>query len=59
MSSKQYFENTAMKAPKGDSQIVRVDMEEQQIGGRKAHLPGQMKSEVLSISHVPNEGSKV
>jgi hypothetical protein len=58
MSSNQYFENTAMKAPTGDSQIVRVDMEEQQIGGRKSHLPGQMKSDVLSIGHVPNMGSK-
>lgn len=54
----QYFENTASKAPKSDSQITRVDMEEQQIGGRKSHLPGQMKSQVLSINHVPNAGSK-
>lgn len=55
----EVFENTASKAPKSDSQIVRVDMEQQDIGGRKSHLPGQMKSSVLSINHVPNAGSKV
>jgi hypothetical protein len=55
----EYFENSASKAPKSDPQIVRVDMEEQQIGGRKAHLPGQEKSDALSITHVPNAGSKV
>ena len=53
-----YFENSASKAPKSDPQIVRVDMEHQEIGGRKSALPGQMKSSVLSINHVPNMGSK-
>lgn len=58
MAANEYFENTASKAPKSDPQIVRVDMEQQEIGGRKSHLPGQMKSDALSISHVPNMGSK-
>ena len=55
----EYFENSATKVPKSDPQIVRVDMEEQQIGGRKAHLPGQEKSDAMSITHVPNAGSKI
>jgi hypothetical protein len=54
-----YFQNSATKAPKSDPQITRIDMEQQEIGGRKSHLPGQMKSPVLSINHVPNAGSKV
>ncbi len=55
----EYFENSASKAPKNDPQIVRVDMEQQEIGGRKSHLPGLEKSDALSITHVPNAGSKV
>lgn len=55
----EFFENTASKAPKSDPQIVRVDMEQQEIGGRKSHLPGMDKSSVLQINHVPNMGSKV
>lgn len=43
---------------KADDQIVRVNMEELEIGGRKSHLPGMMKSDKMSISHVPNAGSK-
>lgn len=42
---------------KADDQIVRVSMEELEIGGRKSALPGQMKSDKMSISHVPNAGS--
>jgi hypothetical protein len=52
------FREPASNIPKSDPQIVRVDMEEQQIGGRKSHLPSQMKSDSMSISHVPNAGSK-
>ena len=55
----EYCENSASKAPKSDPQIVRVDMEQQEIGGRKSALPGQEKSDALSITHVPNAGSKV
>lgn len=46
------FKNDTKKMPKSDPQIVRVDMEQIDIGGRKSHLPGQDKSEKLSISHV-------
>lgn len=43
---------------KADDQIVRVNMEELEIGGRKSHLPGQMKSDKMTVQHVPNAGSK-
>lgn len=43
---------------KADDQIVRVDMEQQELGGRKSHLPNQQKSDKMSVSHVPNAGSK-
>ena len=52
------FQDNTKKMPKSDDQIVRVDMEQQDIGGRKAHLPGQMKSSDMTIAHVPNAGSK-
>lgn len=42
---------------KADDQIVRVNMEELEIGGRKSHLPGQSKSEKMTIEHVPNAGT--
>ena len=49
------FQNSAKSIPmKEDDQTVRVDMEELQIGGRKSHLPGTMKSAKMGISHVPN-----
>ena len=52
------FQNPAKTVPmKADDQIVRVDLEKSDIGGRKSHLPGQSKSESMSISHVPNAGS--
>lgn len=54
---KELFELNQSQLPKSDRQIVRVDMEEEQIGGRKSHLPGQNKSDVLSVSHVPNAGT--
>jgi hypothetical protein len=52
------FQNPSKAVPmKADDQIVRVDLDELQIQGRKSHLPSQMKEEKLSISHVPNAGS--
>jgi len=50
------FQNNTKVLPKSDPQIVRVDMEQADIGGRKSALPGQSKSDKLSISHVPNAG---
>lgn len=51
------FQNNTKSMPKSDPQIVRVDMDQADIGGRKSSLPGQDRSDVLSVSHVPNAGS--
>jgi len=57
MSNVNIFQNSAKSIPTGDEQIVRVDMEQIDIGGRKSHLPGQQKSPQMTLSHVPNAGS--
>jgi hypothetical protein len=51
------FQNSAKSIPKSDEQIVRVDMEQIDIGGRKSHLPGQSKADSMTLQHVPNAGS--
>lgn len=51
------FHEPAKTIPTSDKQIVRVNMEELEIGGRKSHLPGEGKSGELPISHVPNSGT--
>ena len=51
------FSNPTKSIPTSDEQIVRVGMEQDDIQGRKSHLPAQMKSGALTISHVPNAGS--
>jgi hypothetical protein len=51
------FKNSTMSIPKSDPQIVRVDMEQLDIGGRKSHLPSEGKSSVMSITHTPNGGT--
>lgn len=58
MSNMNIFQNSAKTLPKSDEQIIRVDMEQIDIGGRKSHLPAQDKSGALTLSHVPNTGSK-
>ena len=50
------FRNPVKSIPTSDEQIVRVDMDKSDIGGRKSHLPAQSKSDVLPINHVPNSG---
>lgn len=57
MSNVNIFQNNAKTIPKSDPQIIRVSMEEIEIGGRKSHLPAQEKSDVLALQHVPNAGS--
>ncbi len=52
------FHNTAKSIPTSDEQIVRVSMEQIDIGGRKSHLPSQQQNSA-SISHVPNAGSNI
>jgi hypothetical protein len=51
------FRNPVKSIPTSDEQIVRVNMESDDIQGRKSHLPAQEKSGALTISHVPNSGS--
>ena len=60
MSNVNIFQNGAKSVPmKADEQIVRVDMEQIDIGGRKSHLPSQEKSDKLTVSHVPNSGTTI
>jgi len=51
------FQNPAKAIPKSDEQIVRVDMETQEIGGRKVALPTEGKSGKMAVGHVPNAGT--
>ena len=57
MSNVNIFQNNAKSVPEKDEQIIRIDMTKSDIGGRKSHLPSQMKSEKMGISHVPNASS--
>lgn len=50
------FQDNTKSVPTSDAQIVRVDMEQLDIGGRKSHLPSQGKSDQMSISHVAGSG---
>lgn len=59
MANVNLFQNPAMSVPKSDEQIIRVDMETLDIGGRKSHLPATEKSGAMGISHVPNAGSGI
>jgi hypothetical protein len=59
MSNVNIFQNSAKTVPTSDDQIIRVPMDEIEIGGRKDHLPAAMKSDKLGLSHVPNSGSTV
>lgn len=46
------FSNGDKSIPKQDSQIVRIDMTQQEIGGRKDHLPAQEKDSRMAVKHV-------
>jgi len=59
MANVNIYQNPAKSIPTSDEQIVRVNMEQIDIGGRKSHLPSQNKSSVLPINHVPNAGTTV
>lgn len=51
------FQDPTKTIPKGnDSQIVRVPMDQLDVGGRKSHLPNSQKSGDMAISHVANRG---
>jgi hypothetical protein len=51
------FQDSTKTVPTSDAQIVRVGMEEIEIGGRKSRLPAKQMSPSMTISHVPNAGS--
>lgn len=53
------FKNPTKSIPTSDEQIIRVDMEQDDIQGRKSHLPAQFVSPELPLSHVPNAGSGI
>ena len=55
MSNLNIFHNQTKSLPTSDEQIVRVSMDEIEIGGRKSALPGAAKSSVLAVSHIPNK----
>ena len=38
------FQNAAKSIPESDEQIVRVPLDQADIGGRKSHMPAQQKS---------------
>ena len=59
MSNVNIFQNNAKSIPTSDEQIVRVNMEQIDIQGRKSHLPAQQSSPAMTISHVPNAGSAI
>lgn len=55
MAVSNIYENSTKSLPKQDSQIIRVSMEQNEIAGRKDHLPAQNKSSILPIKHVTGE----
>lgn len=59
MSNVNIFKNSASSIPTSDNQIVRVSMDEIEIGGRKSMLPTTQKSPEMSINHVPNAGTAI
>lgn len=50
------FKDSTKSVPTSDPQIVRVDMEQQDIGGRKSHLPKSSTSPDMAITHIPSAG---
>lgn len=52
------FYNSTKSLPKTpDAQIVRVDMEQIDIGGRKEELPARKMND-MTVQHVANEGAR-
>ena len=49
------FQNPTKSAPKqADSQIVRVPMTQNDVGGRTDHVPSPVGADKMTIRHVPN-----
>lgn len=51
------FQDSTKSVPKQDAQVVRVDMEQLDIGGRKSHLPSEGKSQDMTVTHVGGSAS--
>jgi hypothetical protein len=52
------FQDPTKTLPKKDDQIIRVPLEQFELGGRTSHIPANAKSGVLAVKHIPNAGSK-
>lgn len=52
------FVNSTKALPKKDEQIIRVPMDQLDIGGRKSHLPSEAKDAKMAISHVGGSGGE-
>jgi hypothetical protein len=51
------WQNPTKTIPKGaDAQIVRVSMDQIDIGGRKDHLPKPDSNSGMTVQHVPSQG---
>lgn len=46
------FHNSTKTVPKGDSQVVRVEFDNSQLGARKSHIANAVKKNENSIKHV-------
>lgn len=51
------FTNNQKTIPKTDSQIVRVPMDQLDIGGRKDHLPSTTTDSRMSLKHVTSSSN--
>jgi len=55
----QFFERSEKRIPmRPTSQIVRVDMDQIDLGGRKSFLSSFEKSTIGEIEHFPNRDGK-
>ncbi len=52
------FRDPTKSLPKKDEQIIRVPLDQLDIGGRTGHIPSPTQADKMTISHVPNAGSK-
>jgi hypothetical protein len=57
MATNIFVDNTK-SLPKSDAQIVRISMKENEIAGRKDHVPTPSMGRDMAIQHVPNAGSQ-
>ena len=46
------FKDPTKTIPKSDSQVVRIDFDESQLGARKSHIAKALKRNENSIKHV-------